>query len=112
MPKYLELPFNKKINLLREHDISGDWADLDDERWCLHCGRKFNGHAARVWEDAQSPLWLECGTPECDGSPIDWAPYPWWDDDHPATKEFLREQKKESPKSKRRRKESDDDIPF
>ena len=32
MSKYLELPFNKKLNLLREHEISGDWPDLDFEK--------------------------------------------------------------------------------
>ena len=113
MPKYIELPFNKKLNLLRDHDISGDWLSLDSEKWCLHCGKKFNGHSVRVWENEQSQLWLECGTPNCDGSPIDWAPYPWWDEDHPATKNYFEQQKAQSSKPKRRRKKSDDDdIPF
>ena len=113
MRKYRELPFNKKLNLLREHEISGDWPDLDFEKWCLHCREKFSGHSVRVWQDAQGRLWLECGTPECDGSPIDWADYPWWDDHHPATKNYLKQQKQRSSKTKRGRKKSDDDdIPF
>lgn len=41
----------------------------------------------RIWTDSAGDHWLECGTPECDGSPIDWAPYPWWDEDHPLTKQ-------------------------
>ncbi len=113
MPKFLELPFNKKLNLLREHVISGDWPDLDCEKWCLHCGQKFSGHSIRVWKDKQNQLWLECGTPKCNGSPIDWADYPWWDDDHPATQAYLKQSKNQPrPKPKRGRKGSDDDIPF
>ncbi|MBI4663863.1 MAG: hypothetical protein HY735_34105 [Verrucomicrobia bacterium] len=80
MTNYVELPYNKKLNLLRAHD--GDWPDLNHEKWCLHCGMKFNGHSVRVWKDDQNRLWLECGTPDCDGSPIDWADYPWWDEKH------------------------------
>ncbi len=89
MTDYIELPHNKKLNLLRDHD--GDWPNLDHEKWCLHCGKKFNGHSVRVWKDDQGSLWLECGTPECDGSPIDWADYPWWDESHPLTKKHLKE---------------------
>jgi hypothetical protein len=48
--KYVTLPFNKKLNLLREHSMGCDWPDLDQEHWCLHCSKKFNGHSARVWQ--------------------------------------------------------------
>ena len=108
MTKYVDLPFNKKLNLLRDHDFSGTWPNLDHERWCLHCGKKFNGHSVRVWQDKEGRLWLECGTPGCDGSPIDWADYPWWDEKHSANKQRRRSRKK-------RRKSGqnlDDDIPF
>jgi hypothetical protein len=110
MSTYVTLPFNKKLNLLRDHDGSGGWDSLDDERWCLHCGKKFNGHAARVYEQ-DGRLWLECGTPECDGSPIDWAPYPWWDPKHPAAKAH---QKKTRRAKRKPHLDSGaaDDIPF
>ena len=113
MPKYVSLPFNKKLNLLRQHSLGCEWPDLDQEHWCLHCGQKFNGHMARVWQDENdSSLWLECGTPGCGGSPIDWAPYPWWNPKHPATKKYLKNPPK--PKRKRRSKSNstDDDVPF
>jgi hypothetical protein len=108
MTKYVDLPFNKKLNLLRGHDFSGTWPNLDHERWCLHCGQKFNGHSVRVWQDKEGRLWLECGTPGCDGSPIDWADYPWWDEKHSANKQRRRSRKK------RRKSDQnlDDDIPF
>jgi len=113
MANYVDLPFNKKLNLLRDHDMTGEWPDLDYEKWCLHCRQKFNGHAVRVWQDDKGQLWLECGTVDCDGSPIDWSPYPWWNENHPATKKYFSELKKRKPGRKRGKKNSDDDdIPF
>ena len=101
--------FNKKLNLLRDQD--GDRPNLDHTKWCLHCGKEFNGLAVRVWQDEAGHFWLECGTPDCDGSPIDWADYPWWDEKHPATRQHLKRQKK--PKRKNGRKNDDaDDIPW
>ena len=111
MTHYVTLPHNKKLNLLRNHSLGCDWPDLDQEHWCLHCRRKFSGHSVRVWQDDNGSLWLECGTPECDGSPIDWAPYPWWDENHPATKEYLQQPQKPKRQSPRQR-ASEDDIPF
>jgi hypothetical protein len=112
MIKYLNLPYNKKLNLLRQHSVSCDWPNLDQENWCLHCSKKFSGHSARVWQDETGSLWLECGTPNCDGSPIDWAPCPWWDPNHPETKAH----EKKKPKRKRGKKadQEDDDgeVPF
>ena len=98
MTNYISLPHNKKLNLLREHSFGCDWPDLEHTNWCLHCGRKFDGLSVRVWQAKDGSLWLECGTPDCDGSPIDWAPYPWWDPKHPETKA-----RKKKPKSKRSR---------
>lgn len=109
MTQYVTLPYNKKLNLLRAHSIGCEWPNLDQEHWCLHCGKKFNGHSVRVWQDKTSSLWLECGTQDCDGSPIDWAPYPWWDPDHPAAQQ---QSKRSKPKCGRRKKTDDaDDCP-
>jgi hypothetical protein len=110
--KYVTLPHNKKLNLLRQHSMGCDWPDLDQQHWCLHCRKQFDGHSVRVWQDDDSSLWLECGTPDCNGSPIDWAPVPWWDPKHPANKA----NKKARPKAKRRsprpNANPEDDIPF
>ncbi|HEY5910959.1 MAG TPA: hypothetical protein VJA21_10195 [Verrucomicrobiae bacterium] len=113
MTKFVSLPFNKKLNLLRAHSVGCDWPDLDQEQWCLHCGKSFNGHMVRVWQDPEGALWLECGTPKCSGSPIDWAPYPWWNPKHPATKRYLKESKtKARRKSGKQPGMADDDVPF
>ena len=116
MTDYVELPFNKKLNLLREHSMGCDWPDLDQQHWCLHCRKKFSGHSARVWQAKDGSLWLECGTPGCDGSPIDWAPYPWWNLEHPETKAGLK-LAKSKPKARRKPKRGPqgddvDDVPF
>jgi hypothetical protein len=108
--KYISLSHNKKLNLLRAHSVGCDWPDLDQENWCLHCSQKFNGHSVCVWQDAEGRLWLECGTPDCDGSPIDWAPFPWWDPEHPAAKQH--KANKKSGGRRRKRNSRDDDIPF
>ena len=110
MTKYVSLPHNKKLNLLRAHSVGCEWPNLEQEQWCLHCTQKFNGHSVRVWEDGNRELWLECGTPGCDRSPIDWAPYPWWDEKHPETKRYLKSKKRRSkggPKTS-----GADDVPF
>lgn len=79
----------------------------------MHCARKFSGHLVRVWQDEAGALWLECGTPGCDGSPIDWAPYPWWDPEHPAPKARVKKHKpKRSRGSRKAGSSADDDVPF
>ena len=110
MTNYVSLPYNKKLNLLRAHGIGCDWPNLEQEQWCLHCSQKFDGHSVRVWQDARGELWLECGTPGCDGSPIDWAPYPWWDETHPETKKFLKATRRRSRRGKKN--SGEDDCPF
>ena len=50
MTDYVSLPHNKKLNLLRAHSLGCDWPNLDQEHWCLHCRKKFNGHSVRVWK--------------------------------------------------------------
>ena len=108
---YVELPHNKKLNLLNDHD--GDWINLEQSKWCLHCSQSFTGLSVRVWKDEQNKLWLECGTPECGGSPIDWAPYPWWDSEHPATKDYLEKHPEERKKFEDFGEDAgDEEIPF
>ena len=116
MTHYVELPYNKKLNLLRAHSMGCDWPDLDQEHWCLHCEKKFSGHSARVWQAKDGSIWLECGTPDCDGSPIDWAPYPWWDANYTEPKARPKRSKRPS-KTKRKPKRGlpggdVDDVPF
>ncbi len=88
MSSYVVLSDAKKLRLLQAHCFQSPFPTLEQKNWCLHCEREFDGHSVRVWRDPSGGHWLECGTPGCDGSPIDWAPYPWWDPKHPLTKKY------------------------
>ncbi len=85
MKKYIEISPSEKLKLLNEHSMGTNWKSLDESKWCLHCEAQFTGHSVRVYKE-DGEIWLECGTPDCDGSPIDWADYPWWDENDPRTK--------------------------
>jgi len=87
MRNYVTVSDEEKLKLLQEHSFQAPFPTLDQKNWCLHCEKEFDGRSARVWMDSVGEYWLECGTPGCDGSPIDWAPYPWWDEHHPLTKQ-------------------------
>jgi hypothetical protein len=79
MRKYIDISAAKKLRLLNDHSlfVGAEWTHLDQTKWCLHCDKEFSGHSVRVYEEG-GQVWLECGTPGCDGSPIDWANEPWW----------------------------------
>ncbi len=105
MTHYVTLPHNQKLHLLRAHSLGCDWPNLDQEHGYLHCRRKFDGHSARVWQSEDGRLWLECGTP------IDWAPYPWWNPKHLDRKACLKRQAKPGAKG-RRKPGAGEDVPF
>ena len=85
--EYVELSAEAKLALLQLHECQAPFASLETRNWCLHCGKEFDGRSVRVWGTPDGSLYLECGTPECDGSPMDWFPYPWWDPHHPLTRQ-------------------------
>ena len=75
--KYESVTEEQKLQLLREHLDEIRWKSLDQKAWCLHCDKQFAGKDVRVYRHG-SDLLLECGTPGCDGSPLDWAGKSWW----------------------------------
>jgi len=54
----------------------------ETEIWCLHCGRSFRVKDVRKVCYGRDGWFAECPN-ECDGSPMDWARFPWWDPDVP-----------------------------
>jgi hypothetical protein len=88
MKEYIEISPAEKLKLLNEHAMGTKWKSLNESKWCLHCNAQFTGRSVRVYKDEDEGPWLECGTPNCGGSPIDWANHPWWDENHQATKAF------------------------
>jgi hypothetical protein len=82
--EYMELLPVEKLKLLNKHSMGVSWGSLDEKKWCLHCRKQFSGLSARIYRE-NGKLWVECGTPDCDGSPLDFANFPWWDPNHPLT---------------------------
>lgn len=84
-PEVLNLPPEECVKLFNEHAVKGaDVSDPDAEIWCLHCDKAFKVRDVRVVRDPSQArifregVYLECGTPGCDGSPLDWSSSPWW----------------------------------
>lgn len=89
---YITVPDCTKLELLRNYALSVEWPDLDQENWCLRCEQAFSGRSVKLLRSRTGEILLECGTPGCDGSPIEWAPHPWWDESHPTTLAYLANQ--------------------
>ncbi|MBN2508580.1 MAG: hypothetical protein JXQ71_18030 [Verrucomicrobia bacterium] len=87
MHSYVTIGDREKLRLLREQTLDGYWPDLAYKNWCLRCNREFDGYSVRVRRNRWAELTVECGTPGCHGTPAEWAPYPWWDEQHPLTRQ-------------------------
>jgi hypothetical protein len=64
-----------KLNALRRLDQFREWRSLDDERYCLVCGKIITGRQIRVAGSAgeNGPPRLSCPTERCNSIPMDWA---------------------------------------
>ena len=74
-PTPVEVSDTEKLEILNRHcDTEPGWNSLDQKQWCLHCCQTFTGRSVRVYRDPSFPdgYSIECGTPGCDGSPMDW----------------------------------------
>ena len=74
-PEPIQVPDEEKLAILNRHCVTGPgWESLDETQWCLHCAKTFTGRSVRVYRDPgfRDGYSLECGTPGCNGSPIDW----------------------------------------
>jgi len=72
MNPFVQLNDGDKLRLLQEHSFYVSWPSLDDQAFCTHCRRTFNGRDVLVRQIGQA-LFLQCPTPGCDGCPLDWA---------------------------------------
>ena len=76
--QYVTVSEEQKLALLREQDLGEiEWRSLDQKAWCMFCNKQFTGKDVRVHRDGHD-FFLECGTPDCDGSILEWAARPWW----------------------------------
>ncbi|MGB9475426.1 MAG: hypothetical protein WCE87_10215 [Candidatus Udaeobacter sp.] len=63
-----------KLNVLRTLDQFRVWRSLDDERYCLVCGRIITGRQIQVAGTGENgPPGLSCPTEQCNSIPMDWV---------------------------------------
>jgi hypothetical protein len=64
-----------KLEALRRLDQFREWRTLDDQRYCLVCGKIITGREIQVAGDmrGQGQLQLSCPTEQCNSIPMDWV---------------------------------------
>jgi hypothetical protein len=64
-----------KLEILRRLDQFRDWYSLDDQRYCLNCGKLITGRQIQVVGGTRGsgPLRLVCPTPRCPAIAMDWV---------------------------------------
>jgi hypothetical protein len=64
-----------RLSILRAGDQFRIWKSLDDQRVCILCERKFNGHKVEIVRCGDGTYELHCPTEECNSGPHQWV-YP------------------------------------
>src|SRR5438093_4754124 len=64
-----------KLDALRRLDQFRQWPSLDEERYCLVCGKIITGRQIEVAGGTRGngPLQLNCPTERCNSIPMDWV---------------------------------------
>jgi hypothetical protein len=70
-----ELEPEDRLSILRTEDQFRRWNSIDDERFCILCEKKFNGHQVEIRRFANGKHELHCPTEACDSGPHQWV-YP------------------------------------
>jgi hypothetical protein len=73
----LDSPINladeDKLEILERLDQFRLWHSLDEERYCLVCGKIITGQEIHVNGGENGPLRISCPTEHCNSVPIDWV---------------------------------------
>ena len=64
-----------RLSALRAEDHFKIWKSLEDQRVCILCEKKFNGHEVEITWSAEGRYELHCPTKECNSGPHQWV-YP------------------------------------
>lgn len=63
-----------KLNALRALDQFREWRSLDDQRYCLVCGKIITGRQIQIaGTHGNRELQLSCPTEQCNSIPMDWV---------------------------------------
>jgi hypothetical protein len=65
----------EKLKVLRRLDQFRHWHSLDDNRYCLVCGKIITGHQIQLLGGTRGngPLRVICATERCHSIPMDWV---------------------------------------
>ena len=64
-----------RLSILRAGDQFRTWKSLDDQRVCILCEKRFNGHEVEITWSAHGRYEVHCPTKECNSGPHQWV-YP------------------------------------
>jgi hypothetical protein len=66
---------DEKLEVLRRLDQFRQWHSLDDDRYCLVCGKLIKGRQIQVSGGSRGngALRLSCPTERCNSIPMDWV---------------------------------------
>ena len=62
-----------KLEILERLDQFRVWHSLDEERYCLVCGKIITGNDIHVVGGEDGPLRISCPTENCNSSPVRWV---------------------------------------
>ena len=70
-----KLSDDEKLEVLRRLDQFRQWHSLDEERYCLVCGKLIMGRQIQLAGEicGNGPLRLSCPTQGCNSIPMDWV---------------------------------------
>jgi hypothetical protein len=70
-----KLSAEEKLEVLRRLDQFREWSSLDDNRYCLVCGKVISGRQIQVAGGTRGngALQLSCPTERCNSIPMDWV---------------------------------------
>jgi len=64
-----------RLSILCTKDQFRIWKSLEDQRVCILCEKKFNGHEVEITRSGEGNYELHCPTKECNSGPHQWV-YP------------------------------------
>jgi hypothetical protein len=62
-----------KLEVLQRLDQFRLWHSLDEERYCLVCGKMITGREVQVTGGENGPLRISCPTKHCNAIPMNWV---------------------------------------
>jgi hypothetical protein len=69
----VHVKLDDRLLILRAEDRFTDWKALDNQRFCILCEKKFNGHQVEICRLANGKYELRCPREGCNSGPHQWV---------------------------------------